>query len=50
MEFILLVRNMGGRPSIAEFLGEAEIDYVNHMGGFPSAHDKIGWFDIAVHD
>lgn len=50
VEFILFVRNMGGGPSIAEFLGEAKVNHVNQVGGFSSAHDEIGWFYIAVHD
>jgi tagatose-1,6-bisphosphate aldolase non-catalytic subunit AgaZ/GatZ len=50
MKFILLVWNVGGGSGIAEFLGEAKVNYVNHMGGFTGAHDKIGWFDITVDD
>ena len=50
MKFILLVRNMGGGSRVTEFLGEAKVNHVNHVGSFSGAHNKIGWFDITVDD
>jgi len=48
MKIILLVRNMGGGSGVAEFLGEAKVNHVNHVGSFSGAHNKVGWFDITV--
>ena len=50
MNVVLLVGYVQGRSRIAKLFCQAKIDDVDLTGSFAHAHDKIGWFYIAVEE
>lgn len=46
--FFLSVRDVIACKRIAEFFSETKIDDVDEVYRGTRAHDKVGWFDVAV--
>ena len=48
MVFVLLIGYMITRPTISEFFGKAKVYDIDEVGCLVSAHNKVGWLDVAM--
>lgn len=50
MKVILLVRNVHRSLAVPKLLGQSKVDDIHHWRRFPDTHDKIGGFNVTMHD